>query len=256
MEHMNMHGIEYAGGKTLDSIAESRAAILARAPVWWRDSVLRCSPTAKRSPRHPSATLPAKPSAVRRWDGWGFVAGVIAPGVSVPVMAQADGQTLREQFTPACWQRTLERVRSNDRPVQLRLGHDGPVLAASPDDLTFRLHTMFGMGLMFTARLRAGSVPADIAKALQAGGLGVSIGYVMPKQWITERAGVGRVRCIDDCVVDHIALIGPSESLKPAYRGARCFGQAGKAVACPADVRSRAEVYAFNELKRQAGITV
>lgn len=251
-----MPHIEYAGGDTLDKLHESRAGILSRAPAWWRDRVLRSHPTAKRSPQPPSATLPAKPAAARRWHGWGFVAGVVAPGLSVPVFSQHDGLTLREQFTPDCWAQVVEHIRSNKRPVHLRLGHRGPILAESgTDDLTFRIHSLFGMGLTFAARLRSGSIPADVAKALESGGMGVSVGYTLPKSRVIHRDGVGAVRIVTECLVDHVALLRPSEE-RAAYAGARCFGQAGKVIVCPQEVRGRAEVFAYNELKRQAGIKV
>lgn len=251
-----MPHIEYAGGISLAGVNESRAAVIARAPAWWRELASKPARGAVSPPARPSARPTGQKPVARRWEGWGFVAGVIAPGLSVPAYSNDDGLRLREQFTPECWAKVVEHIRGNKRPVHLRLGHDGPILAESgTEHMTFRIHPLFGMGLTFTARLRSGSIPADAAKALESGGMGVSIGYALSKSRVVERDGVGAVRVVTECLVDHVALLKPGEQ-RAAYPGARCFGRAGKVVICPQDVRDRAEVFAYNELKRQAGIKV
>ena len=251
---MSTQHIEYAGGYTLAAVNESRAAAIARAPAWWRKLARETYQRNAPAPASPAA----KPTASRRerlqpWAGWGWVAGVCAPGVSVPAYSERDGERLPEQLTPACWERILQHINTGKRAVHLTWGHGGPVLASSPLDLTFRLHPLFGMGLTFTARLRAGVLPAGADAALSAAGLGVSIGFALPKGWVTERSGVGRVRIIDECVLDHVALIAPGSNMSPAYSGARCYGIAGQRYGCPPDVRERAELYAYRTLKTQAG---
>jgi len=248
-----MPHIEYAGGHTLAQVNESRRSAIANAPAWWqrlaRDTAKRHAP----APASPKAAPPVKPTAARPWDGWGWVAGVCAPGVSVPAFSERDGERLPEQFTPECWQRIMRSLTAGKRAVHLTLGHGGKVLATTPLDLSFRLHGVFGMGLWFTARLRADSLPPAAAQALTTNGVGLSIGFVMPKGWITERSGIGRVRVMDDCVLDHVALIVPDSGQSPAYSGARCYGVAGKRYGCPPELIDKAQLFAYRELKRQAG---
>jgi hypothetical protein len=252
-----MARIEYAGGATLSHINESRAGILARAPLWWRQRAAAGMSSPVAAPARPSATLPARPAVARRSAGWGWVAGVCAAGLSVRVFGHTDKQTLPEQFTPDCWRHILRQVSERKRPVELRLGHDGPVIATTDDGtLSFRLHALFGMGLVFTARVPVGGLPAASARAVTTDGMGVSVGYVMPEQWVSERDGIGPVRVVNRCVLDHIALIAPGGTLRAAYPASRCFGIAGQEPYCPPRIRDRAEVFAFNELKRQAGCKV
>lgn len=245
--------IEYAGGYTLAAVNESRAAAIARAPAWWRQLARETYQRNAPAPARPSASSPVNRSRAQSSAGWGWVAGMCAPGVSTPAYSERDGQRLPEQFTPECWERILRAINARTRPVTLTWGHGGPVLASTSDDLTFRMHALFGMGLAFTARLRSGVVPAGAADALAAGGLGVSIGFALPRGWIAERSGIGRVRVIDDCVLDHVALIVPGSNMSPAYAGARCYGFAGERLACPRATADKAELYAYRELKRQAG---
>ena len=248
-----MPHIEYAGGYTLAQVNESRRSVIANAPAWWRKLARETAHRHFPAPAQPAAMQPVKPSAARQRPGWGWVSGVCAPGVSTPVYGHGDRERLPEQFTPRCWESILRSINDGKRPVTLTLGHDGPVLASTPHDLTFRLHSLFGMGLEFQARLRSGDVPAAVAAALQDGGLAVSVGYKLPKQWIVERSGVGRMRVIDDCVLDHVALLVPDGKMKPVYAAARCYGVAGPRNGCPREATDRALQHAYRELKRQAG---
>jgi hypothetical protein len=254
MEHdMTMPHIEYAGGANLDLVNRSRAAAIARAPEWVRRGAVAVHGRQPTAPADPSARLPANTAAARRWDGWGWVCGVCAPGVSTPAYGTTDKERLPEQFTPRCWEKLWGDIKAGKRKIALTWGHDGPVLAETPIDLTFRLHSLFGMGLMFEARLRSDSVPADVGKALEADGLGVSIGYTRPRQWITERSDVGRVRVVDDCELDHVALVPQNRNQRAAYAGARCYGLAGPRYGCPQAAIDRALQHAYQTLKRQAG---
>jgi len=254
MEQMSNTHIEYAGGHTLAQVNRSRGAVIDRAPKWWRQLA---RDTAKRNapaPAQPAAMRPAQPATARRWQGWGWVCGVCAPGVSTPIHGTKDRETIPEQFTPRCWESILRSIGRSDKSVRLTLGHRGPTLATSPLDLTFRVHRLFGVGMYFTARLKTDDVPADVARALQAGGVGVSVGYTKPNQWIVERSGVGRVRVIDECTLDHVALLSPGGHMEPVYAAARCFGLPGPRYGCPSEPMMKALQHAYRELKRQAGV--
>lgn len=253
--------IEYAGGHTLAAVNESRAAAIARAPAWWRQMARETYKRAAdaqasapgRQPARPNAMPTARQVAARRWEGWGWVAGMCAPGVSTPVYSQRDREQLPEQFTPECWEQILRDINSGKRPVTLTLGHHGQVLASTAEHLKFRLHTLFGMGLQFSAKLPERAVTPELARALTTNGIGVSVGYVLPKGWITERSGVGRVRVINEAVLDHVALVVPGAGSKAAYAGARCYGSAGERFACPRATVDKAELYAYRLIKQQAG---
>jgi hypothetical protein len=250
---MTMPHIEYAGGHTLAMVNESRRSVIANAPAWARKLARETYALHFPAPAQPAARPPVKPAAARQRPGWGWVSGVCSPGVSTPVYGHSDGQKLPEQFTSRCWESILRSINDYKHPVTLTLGHDGPVLASTPHSLKFRLHSLFGIGLEFVAPLRSGDVPPAVAAALQSGGLGVSVGFTKPKQWIVERAGVGRVRIIDDCVLDHVALLPPDAKMKPVYAAARCFGVVGSRLGCSREATDRAVQHAYRELKRQAG---
>lgn len=183
----------------------------------------------------------------------GWIAGMCAPGLSLPVYSERDAERLPEQFTPECWRNILRDIKAGTRPIKLTLGHYGKTLASTPADLMFRLHGVFGMGLRFSARLGAGVLPAAAANALLGAGCGVSIGFGKPKGWIAERSGVGRIRVINECVLDHIAIIVPGSGQKASYVGARCYGFVGERLACPQATIDKAELFAFHELRKQAG---
>ena len=268
--------INYAGGFSVAD-ATTRRGVIATAPAWAQQMARetyqrlygaksRKQAPATRNPKRSPAILRALDMAGRlrglqsivpkaersKQSAIGWVAGMCAPGLSAPVYSERDAERLPEQFTPRCWQQILREIKAG-KQVKLTLGHHGKTLASTPLDLMFRLHNVFGMGLRFSARLNCGVLPAAAASALLGGGCGVSIGFGKPKGWMTERSGIGRVRVIDECVLDHIAIILPGSGQKAAYVGARCFGFGGERVACPQATIDKAELFAYRELKAQAG---
>lgn len=232
--------VERSGGATLGDV--SRADMLKRAPEWWRklvDPGLRSAAAAKSAAASPPA---------RRYCGW--IAGCVAPGIAVPCFNHADRRRLREQFTPNCWARVLEQFRKDGPPVTLRWGHEGVALATT-DDLTMMLNVHPVVGLVFDARLRDDAAGRLAVDAAPKQGLAVSIAYMRAKTWMAERDGV-TIRVVDDCVVDHVAVLPPSQT--PAYPGARCFARRGAESACPAELERDARLHAWATLKRQQGL--
>ncbi len=239
-----MTNMEFAGGVTLERALESRAAILRRAPEWWRNLAnqgLRSAAAAKASPvvRSPAALKVA-----------GWLAGCVAPGVSLPAFNHQDQQRLREQFTPACWARVLEQFRKGLSPVTLRWGHEGATLATT-EDLSLMLDVHKVVGLTFDARMTDDAAGRMSLEAAPKGGLAVSVAYKRAQTWTVERGGE-TIRVVDDCVVDHIAVLPPSQT--PAYRGARCFACRGGEFACPDELKRDARVHAWRTLKAEQGL--
>ena len=233
----------YPGTSSPDG--KQTASKLRNAPAWVRSGI---SPKAA-PPR--SIAAPAKPPQEKRFAGW--VAGCCAPGVSRPAFSHLDRETLPEQFTGRAWDSIIAQVRSCTMPVSLRWKHGGPVLAAAPFDLTFRMDRT--CGLVFEARLAEGKLEQLVLDELDApAGLGVSVGYRKAKQWIVDRDGVGRVRVIDDCVLDHIALLPRASEFGAAYPAARAYGAKGNRVGCPPGPIKDAEIFAFRVLQKQAGV--
>ena len=269
--------INYAGGFSVAD-ATTRRGVIATAPAWAqqmaRETYQRlygaesCKQApATRDPKRSPAIQRALEMAGRlrglqsivpkaersKQSAIGWVAGMCAPGLSAPVYSERDAERLPEQLTPECWQHILRDIKAGTRAIKLTLGHHGKTLASTPLDLMFSLHGVFGMGLRFSARLNAGALPSAAANALLSGGCGVSIGFGKPTGWITERSGIGRVRIINECVLDHIAIIVPGGGQKAAYVGARCYGFAGERFACPQATIDKAELFAYRTLKTQAG---
>jgi hypothetical protein len=236
--------MEFAGGVTLERASESRAAILRRAPEWWRklaSQPLRSAAPAKTSP---VVRSPATPKTV------GWIAGCVAPGVSVPAFNHSDKLRLREQFTGACWARVLEQSRRGGRPVTLRWGHEGPTLATT-EDLSLMLDVHEVVGLTFDGKLRGDALSKTVLEAAAKGGLAVSIAYFRGKTWTVERDGV-TIRVVDAADVDHIAVLPPSQT--PAYPGARCFARRGGEAACPDELQRDARIHAWRTLKAEQGL--
>jgi hypothetical protein len=231
--------MEFAGGHNLLQLEGSRAAVLRRAPEWWR----RLATGGLR------AAAAACHSANRAERPAGWIAGCVAPGVSMPAYNHQDRQRLREQFTPACWARVLEQFRKAAAPVTLRWGHDGPTLATT-DDLSLMLDVHNVVGLTFDAKLRDDSLSKTVLDAAAKGGLAVSIAYAKGDTWTVERDGV-TVRVVDSCDVHHVAVLPPSQA--PAYPAARCFARRGGEAACPDELKRDARVHAWVTLKRQHG---
>lgn len=232
-------GFERAGGATLGEM--SRADVLKRAPDWWRNLANRALRSAVAEAK-PTTT----PPAARRYCGW--MAGCVAPGVAVPCFNHADQLRVREQFTPACWKRVLERFRKGS-PITLRWGHEGTTLATTKD-LSLMLDVHDVVGLTFDARLADDAAGRLALDAAPRDGLAVSIAYGKASTWTVERDGV-TIRVVDDCVVDHIAVLPPA--MTPAYPAARCFVRRGVESACPGELLRDARVHAWVTLKRQQG---
>lgn len=199
----------------------------------------------------PGEALAPKPFSTtsKRYVGW--VAGVVSPGLSVPVRSNTDKRVLPEQFTDHCWESMLSQLRKMRSGVELQWGHNGIVLAKGLD-LTFRNHPHFLMGICFEARLLESRLGGLVIDMMQDRGLGVSIGYSHAKQHHVERDGIGTVRVIHDCRVMHVALVRPEDG-NSAFPGARAFGQRSTSLGCSGDLRFQAEQYAWAEIKRQFG---
>lgn len=238
---MNGLQIERAGGVGLAEV--QRHGVLARAPAWWRALAQRGG-TATAKPR--AATPQARPAAI------GWLAGVCCPGVSKPCHGHTDGLTLPEQFTPRAWDAMLAQVRSGKVEVPLRHGHDGPVLATTRGlDLVFTMHPVYG--LEFEARLRDTPACRKVLDAIGPTGWGVSIGFTRGKQWTVERDGVGKIRIINDAVLDHIAVIDGTANRSAAYPAARCHAARTSATLCPRALKADTHGWAIRVLAIQAG---
>jgi hypothetical protein len=235
--------LEFAGGTSISNVIPTREGVIARAPQWWRNLAnkgLRSAAAVTASPVVPS---PAPPKVA------GWIAGCVAPGVSVLAYNHADKQKLREQFTPSCWARVLQQFRKAGSPVTLRWGHEGPTLA-STEDLSLMLDVHDVVGLTFDARLTDDPAGRLTLASATKSGLAVSIAYKRGSMWTVERDGV-TIRVVDDCVVDHIAVLPPSQT--PAYPAARCFARRDGQSACPEELLRDARVHAWRTIKAQHG---
>jgi hypothetical protein len=235
--------LEFAGGTSIGGINATREGVIARAPQWWRNLANRGLQSAAAVEASPVVRSPA----TLKVAGW--LAGCVAPGVSVPAFNHSDKLRLREQFTPACWARVLEQFRKAGSPVTLRWGHEGGTLATT-EDLSLMLDIHAVVGLTFDGRLRDDALSKTVLEAAGKGGLAVSIAYKRGKTWVVERDGV-TIRVVDDCVVDHIAILPPSQT--PAYPAARCFARRGVESACPEELKRDARVHAWRALKAEQG---
>ena len=110
-------------------------------------------------------------------------------------------------------------------------------------------------GLEFEARLRDTPACRKVLERMTTTGWGVSIGFKRGKQWTVERPGVGRLRVIDDAVLDHVALIDGTANRRAAYSVARCHAARSTGTTCPHSVRADVHGWAFRILAIQAGAT-
>jgi hypothetical protein len=202
----------------------------------------------------PSVTAkPSRPQTRSLAPVIGWVAGVCCPGVSRPAHCTEDGETLPEQFTGRCMAALAEQARTGSE-IPLTWGHDGPVIASSRDlDLLFRVDRTVGLG--FEARLRDTPLGRKVLAQIDGRSLGVSIGFHRSKSWIVERDGTGRMRVVDECRLHHVAVLERSETLRPIYTGARCYGVKDSGLGCPMHLRQSAEAWAFRQIAAQAGVT-
>lgn len=244
--------IEYGGCSTWAMTPDQIRIKLRHAPEWVRNrAAVAAAPV---SPSRPTVRPPAAQADARRSVGW--VAGVICPGVSSPAYSSQDGRTLPEQFTDNAWRSMLKQAAQQEKFIPLKLGHKGEVIATTRNlDVLFHIKRSVGglMGLEFQCRLPDTAIGRRVL-AEARDGLGVSIGYHSARQWHVERDYVGTVRVIDDCVLDHVAILPASEHVEASYSGARCYSAVGKWMACPVEIQDRARLFAYAELKRQAGI--
>ena len=189
-----------------------------------------------------SKPAPAKPS--RTCGGW--IVGCAAPGVSAPVHSPQDGLTLREEFTPDAWQSVLDHVAAG-KPVEFQQTHRGIPLASTADgSLRLRLHPI--VGLLFEAELVDEAMDRiAIHAATCRMGSGCSVGYVRPRLRYETRLGE-RIRIIEACCVDHIALCPTGR--RPAFAGARCFGVAKSERGNLENAWRDARCAAYTEIKR------
>ncbi len=233
---------------------EDIALKLRHAPSW----VLKRTGSPRGPAAAPAKASPAKPVAAaparrKRPPVIGWVAGCCCPGVSRPAFAYHDGETLPEQFTPRAMQMVFDQVRSVTKPVPLTWNHHGPVIVATDTlDLVFRMDRT--CGLEFEARLRDTELGRKVLDEIDGRSLGVSIGFNKTRSWTVDRDGVGRMRVVDQCEIDHVALLPRSATLKPAYAGARAYGEKGGGIACPRELYRSAEAWAFREICAQAGV--
>lgn len=234
--------LRHAPQWVLDRVAEHRRASLPAAVA----SPKADKPVSNRPSKRVSEAL-----AKIRKGHVGWIAGCVAPGVSLPAYSSKDSQTLREQFTPRAWQSIVDQINDPTKNVPLVWRHGGQVMAQGPAELSVRIHKHFMVGLVFEARLRAGAVSEIALSAIKATGCGVSIAYRQAEQWHTERKGVGKVRVVDHCIVDHIALVPTGEGRSPAYPAARAYAARSKARQCPAELASEAEAFAWQEIRTQ-----
>lgn len=232
------------------------AAKLRFAPQWVRDASARASGQRMPTPSNKGTGTgfvggahyaAPRPTPRARFCGW--LSGCVSPSVAQPCFNHADKLRVREQFTKACWEMVLDQSRRGKHPITLRYGHEGSIVAGTSDiSLTFDIDRI--CGLLFDARLRDDKLGRSIIAAASGRGLAVSIAYKRGKGWTVEREG-GTVRVIDECIVDHVAVLPAGQS--PAYRGARCYGELSSCLAPPGALRSQARLYAWQEIKRQAG---
>jgi hypothetical protein len=244
---------------------EDIAIKLRNAPPWLRNAAaargVSASPVDRPAWHHDPESLATAPSVAAKPSrphtrslapviGW--VAGVCCPGVSKPAHAVHDGERLPEQFTPRALEMILAQSRSGS-VIPLTWGHDGPVIVSSDHlDLLFRVDGI--TGLEFEARLRDTELSRKVLAEIDGRSLGVSIGFDKTKSWIVERDGVGRMRIVDECRLHHVAVLERTATLRPIYRGARCYGAKGSGPGCPTHLRQSAQAWAFTQIAAQAGV--
>jgi len=244
---------------------EDIAIKLRNAPPWLRNAAASRGVSASPVDRpawHPKpesiakapsvAAKPSRPHTRSLAPVIGWVAGVCCPGVSRPAHCTGDGETLPEQFTPRCMESIAEQARTGGL-ISLTWGHDGGEIVSSRGlDLLFRVDRT--VGLEFEARLRDTPLGRKVMAEIDGRSLGVSIGFHRSKSWIVERDGVGRMRVVDECRLHHVAVLERTATLRPIYRGARCYGAKGSGLGCPMHLRQSAQAWAFTQIAAQAGV--
>jgi phage head maturation protease len=250
MEHVMTLPLEYAGGISDAAFSSDKRLKTRNAPQWWlrlADCGLRSAAMEKHDHARPGRVKPT-PSASPRWAGW--IAGVACAGVSEPAYSPADRLTLREQFTDDALAAIVKQLRHE---VPLRWGHNGPTLCSTRGlDMILTVRPL--MGLTFTARLRDTDQNRRVMRDIgEDEVIGVSIGFTGARGWKVERDGIGTVRIVNSATIDHVALLPRGSGLKPAYAAAWAAASVGHRDLCPSATRTKAELRAYAELKRQAG---
>jgi hypothetical protein len=206
--------VEFAGGTTLGNV--TREAVIARAPLWWRNLAnkgFRSAAAAKASPKRVAAPN-------ERDAGW--LVGVVAPGESSPAYCPQDQRTLPERFDPSAWDAVMKQVRDGRKPIGLWTEHHGRMLACtSAGTLRFDVHPL--IGAMFEAKIPGGPLERALLRDIGVMGLGVSVCFQAPAFRHEQRDG-RTVRVITSAVVEHVALVMKTSGMRALYPAARCFG--------------------------------
>lgn len=179
----------------------------------------------------------------------GVLSGTIAPGISDPVKGR-DGETLPEVFSDAAWRRIMEQTRTKGRPINLLFRHGGARLASAPGELTLRHHPRYGVA--FEARLADTHFNRVILGLASGQGLGVSIGYTDARVRYERRGVLARVRVIESCSIDHVAVLSGLDGYRAAYPAARCYGVIEAKTGFTREARAKAYRFAELVIGRQA----
>lgn len=160
-----------------------------------------------------------------------MLAGVAAPGVSLPCDLGDGGPRVRERIDRRAWSGVLEQVAAGGLGglVVLRTGHVGGRVLASTGTGTLSFRVDPQLGLLFVAELADGPLERLIRSRADGLGVPVSIGF-RPVQSSVVRWSNGPVRSVEQLRLDHVALVGVDEQRRAAYPGARAFaGPVGSA---------------------------
>jgi len=245
--------VEYAGSSSHGDQRMTRAAVLARAPEWWRklaDRGLRSAAAAKASPVAPAVRSPAPPKTL------GWICGIACCGVSEPVTLAGSQSTMRETFQTEALAGMAKQAGSGERSIPLRWGHHGEVVTTTTGlNLLFRVRQVAGFdALYFEARLSDTALNRRVLKDFEQGVIGASLGFTGADVWTTERRGYGPVRVIRRARLDHLALLPTGSKQTPAYRAAWAAGCRSSGPGCPVALRQKVESRAWEELVRQAKV--
>jgi len=204
--------LEHAGVSSLGDHRPVREGVMARAPAWWRALAARGV--------RPAAVAQRRPADDDETEG-GWIVGVVAPGESSPAYCAQDRQTLPEKFSPAAWDAVLEQVREGSKPIGLWVQHNGMMLACT-SARTLRLERHPVLGMMFQATLAATSFDRMLLEEIGRGGVACSVAFRSPALSYEQRGG-SKVRVIQRCVVEHVALVRKGRGERALYPAARCF---------------------------------
>lgn len=187
-----------------------------------RHKLRNCPPSLRRST--PAKRSPASPRRdVAHDQGFsGWLVGSIAPGVSAPAFSPQDGLTLPEVFAPSAWDAVMEQQRKVYPPIMLWARHQGGRMLACTSMGTLRLERHDVLGGMFEAKVESGPLERMLLEEIGQGGIGCSIAYQNPTFAYEQRDG-RRVRVVQSCVVDHVALVRKGSGERALFAAARVF---------------------------------